>query len=200
VIVIGLTGGIASGKSTTATLFRDRGIPIHDADAVVHRLLAPNGLGVPAVEKQFGKSILSEDGGVDRQKLGKLVFADQGKRKALEQILHPLVKADRDAFLNENRKAQTPVVVLDVPLLFETGGTDICDYIIVVAVDPETQAARAMARPGMTRQKFEGILKSQWPMSRKISSADFVLDTGHGIDAARRDLHGWLDQLPDMQN
>ena len=130
-LVIGLTGGIATGKSTTAAMIRDRGIPLHDADAVVHDMMAAGGLATGLVAEAFGDDILTADGAVDRQRLGQAVFAESALRKRLEAIIHPLVADDRDRFLEMHRKAGAPLVVLDIPLLFETGGDAICDFVIL---------------------------------------------------------------------
>lgn len=201
-IVVGLTGGIATGKSTTAKLFRERGIPIHDADKTVHSLMGPGGDAVDAVVARFGANMLEADGknqapeGIDRQKLGAEIFQNPDKRKILEDILHPLVAEDRDRFLAENRDLGTEMVVLDVPLLFEAGSSKICDLVVVAYASPEVQTERAMARAGMTRDKLAGILQSQRPMLDKIEQADLVVDTQNGIDAARQQLFRWLDQLP----
>ena len=193
-IVVGLTGGIATGKSTTADLFRERGIPIHDADKTVHRLMGSGGDAVDIVVASFGANLLLSDG-IDRQKLGVEIFQNPEKRKILEDILHPLVAKDRDRFLAEHRDLGTEMVVLDVPLLFEAGSSKICDLVVIAYAAPEVQTERAMVRPGMTKAKLEGILKSQFPISDKIEKADLVVDTQNGIDAARQQLFAWLDQL-----
>ena len=192
-LVIGLTGGIASGKSTTAAMVRDRGIPIHDADAAVHAMMSPDGVAVAPVIAAFGDQVVASDGGIDRQALGKLVFAAPKRRVALEAIIHPLVAADRDRFLTEFREAGTPMVVLDVPLLFETGGQILCDHTILCAVDPAIQRTRALQRAGMTDEKLDAILASQMPLAQKRQLADSVIDTGNGVDAARRALDAILD-------
>ena len=194
-IVIGLTGGIATGKSTTAALFAERGVPIHDADAAVHRLLGPTGGAVELIVARFGADMLMDSGGIDRQKLGLAVFSNTDDRRALEKILHPLVAADRNKFLAEQQAIKTLAVVLDVPLLFETGGETLCDLVVVAAADPPIQASRAMARPGMTQPKLDGIIASQMCLSDKIKNADFVVNTQTGIDEARRQVFAWLDQI-----
>ena len=183
-LVIGLTGGIASGKSTTAAMIRNRGIPIHDADAAVHQLMAPGGAAVAPVLAEFGDDVGRDDGGIDRQLLGRLVFAAPPRRHALEAIIHPLVAADRDRFLADCRKAGAPMVVLDVPLLFETGGERLCDFTILCAVDPDIQRNRALQRPGMTAEKLDAILDRQMPLEEKRRLADSVIDTGSGVEAA----------------
>ena len=192
-LVIGLTGGIASGKSTTASMIRDRGIPLHDADAAVHAMMAPGGPAVAEVLAVFGEEVAAADGGIDRQRLGGLVFAASARRAALEAIIHPLVAADRDRFLADQRAAGAPMVVLDVPLLFETGGEAFCDFTILCAVDPDIQRARALQRPGMTEEKLDAILASQMPLAEKRKLADSVVDTGKGMAAARAALEAILD-------
>jgi len=192
-LVIGLTGGIASGKSTTASMIRDRGIPLHDADAAVHAMMAAGGPAVAEILAAFGEDVAASDGGIDRQRLGSLVFAAPPRRAALEAILHPLVAADRDRFLAEHRAAGAPMVVLDVPLLFETGGEALCDFTILCAVDPDIQRARARQRPGMTDDKLDAILARQMPLAEKRRLADSVIDTGNGLAAARAALDAILD-------
>lgn len=192
-LVIGLTGGIASGKSTTASMIRDRGIPIHDADAAVHRLMAPGGAAVAEVLAAFGTDVGADDGGIDRQALGRLVFSAPARRDLLETLIHPRVAADRDGFLADCRDSGADLVVLDVPLLFETGGEKLCDYTILCAVDPDLQRVRALQRPGMTAEKLDAILARQMPLAEKRKLADSVIDTGAGLDAARAALDAILD-------
>lgn len=192
-LVIGLTGGIASGKSTTAAMIRDRGIPIHDADAAVHAMMAPGGTAVAPVMAEFGDGVAAGDGSIDRQALGRLVFASPERRRALEAIIHPLVAADRDLFLTRSCEAGAPMVVLDVPLLFETSGQTLCDHTILCVVDPVIQRERAMQRPGMTEEKLDAILASQMPLAEKRELADSVIDTGTGMDKARAALAAILD-------
>lgn len=176
-LVIGLTGGIATGKSTTATMITDRGIPLHDADAAVHDMMAAGGLATGPVAKAFGDEILTAEGAVDRQRLGRAVFADSASRKQLEALIHPLVAADRDRFLDEHRKAGAPLVVLDIPLLFETGGDAVCDFVILCSTSEQTQRERALARDGMTETKLDAILASQMPLAEKRTKADAEIDT-----------------------
>ena len=192
-IILGLTGGIATGKSTTSTIFREMDIPVHDADATVHGLMASNGSATTAIASRFGAEVITADGSVDRQALGKTVFGNDDLRRDLEAILHPLVAADRDRFLDQNRKAGTSVVVLDVPLLFETGGDALCDLTILCVVDPQLQRDRALQRPGMTVGKLDRIIASQMPMAEKIERADCVINTDAGVEAARADLQKILD-------
>ena len=192
-IVIGLTGGIASGKSTMAGIFRDLAIPVHDADAAVHDMMASGGKAVTAVVACFGDQVLAPDGSIDRQRLGAEVFAAPDRRKTLESIIHPLVAGSRDSFLAANRQAGAPLVVLDIPLLFETGGETLCDFVILCSVDVDTQRQRALARQGMTADKFEAILQSQMPLAAKQAMADAVIRTDKGIEAARAELQALLD-------
>ena len=193
--IIGLTGGIATGKSTTATLLRDRGIPVHDADAVVHRLMAADGDAVQPVIDRFGDSVLASDGSINRQVLGGIVFKNTTDRRQLEAIIHPLVTADRDDFLAESRSMGAPLVALDVPLLYETGGDAACDFVILCDADSATQRERGMARSGMTEQKWNAILASQMAMEDKRARADAVIETQYGLETARRQLDEILDQI-----
>lgn len=192
-IIIGLTGGIASGKSTLAAMVREMDIPVHDADAAVHDMMRSGGAAVDQVAAAFGPGILALDGSVDRRRLGDQVFADPARRKLLESIIHPLVAAARDSFLARSRQAGAPIVVLDIPLLFETGGEALCDFVILCSVDPDTQKQRALSRPGMTPGKLDAILQSQMPLASKRAMADAVIDTDHGLEAARAALRAILD-------
>ena len=195
-LIIGLTGSVASGKSTVAGWIAQRGIAIHDADSAVHSLLAADGAAVPDIMARFGGSILADDGGIDRKKLGNHVFEHPQDRKILESILHPMVRQHRDQFLADHRRSGSKIVVLDVPLLFETGGDALCDYVVVVHSDEDTIWRRALARPGMTKNKLAGILKTQMPASEKCQRADFVLDTDLSPELTRQHLSSWLDDLP----
>lgn len=190
-IVLGLTGSIGMGKSTTAAMFVEAGVPVHDSDEAVHRLYA--GEAVPLVEAAFPG--VTVDGVVDRAKLGGKVLGDPAALKRLEQIVHPLVRADADAFVARHRMAGTPLVVLDIPLLFETGGRDRVDKVVVVSAAPEIQRDRVLARPGMTEQKFASILARQVPDVEKRRLADFVIDTGRGFDAARAEVASIIREL-----
>ncbi|MGB1176286.1 MAG: dephospho-CoA kinase [Candidatus Puniceispirillaceae bacterium] len=192
-IIIGLTGGIASGKSTTAGLFRELDIPVHDADAAVHDMMAAGGHAVDRVAQAFGSQVLASDGSIDRHRLGAEVFADPDRRKMLESIIHPRIAASRDRFLATCQKDGAALVVLDIPLLFETNGQTLCDFVILCSVDPNTQKQRALGRPGMTADKLDAILQSQMPLARKRAMADAVIETDHGIDRVRHDLQAILD-------
>jgi dephospho-CoA kinase len=183
-IVLGLTGSIGMGKSTTARLFAEAGAAVHDADAAVHALYAPGGAAVAPVSAAFA-GVLGADGGIDRRKLGAAVAGDPAGLARLEAIVHPLVAADRAIFLEKARAAGTRLAVLDLPLLFETGAEAAVDAVAVVSAPLAVQRARVLARPGMTEAKFEALLARQWPDSEKRARADFVIDTGAGIEAAR---------------
>ena len=180
-IVIGLTGSIGMGKSTTAKMFSDAGVPVHDSDEAVHRLYA--GKAAPLVEAAFPGSV--SDGVVDRVALSRHVLGDpQGLRK-LEAIIHPLVRADAEAFLARHREQNAPLAVLDIPLLFETGGRNRVDKVVVVTAPADIQRDRVLSRPGMTEEKFAAILDKQVPDAEKRRQADFIIDTGQGIEPAR---------------
>jgi len=186
VIVLGLTGSIGMGKSTTAGLFAEEGARVYDSDAVVHGLYAPGGAAVAPVETAFPGVL--RDGGVDRAALGRRVLGDPEAMGRLEAIVHPLVEAERTAFLQSARSEAAPVVVLDIPLLFEIGGDDLVDAVVVVTAPPEVQRARVLSRPGMTEAKFEAILARQVPDAEKRRRADYVVDTSQGLEAAREEV------------
>jgi dephospho-CoA kinase len=194
-IIIGLTGSVASGKSTVAGWIAERGIAVHDADAAVHSLLAAGGVAVPDIIARFGTSVLADDGGIERKKLGKYVFEHPQDRKILESILHPMVRQHRDQFLADHQRSGRKIVVLDVPLLFETGGDALCDYVVVVHAGEDTIWRRALARPGMTKNKLAGILKIQMPASEKCQRGDFVLDTDLSPEVTQQHLFSWLDEI-----
>ena len=181
-IVLGLTGSIGMGKSTTAAMFREAGVPVHDSDEAVHRLYA--GVAAPLIEAEFPGVVV--DGTVDRGRLAERVLGKPDALKRLEGIVHPLVRADAAAFISRNREAGKPVVVLDIPLLFETNGRERVDKVVVVTAPPEVQRERVLARPGMTEEKFAAILARQVPDAEKRRRADFVIDTGKGMEAARQ--------------
>jgi dephospho-CoA kinase len=179
VIVLGLTGSVGMGKSTAAAMFRSLGVPVHDADTEVHRLLAPHGAAVAAVAQAFPEA-QAGDGGIDRARLARRVFGELAALQRLEHILHPLVRRTSERFLRAARARRVPLVVLDVPLLFETGGERRCDKIVVVSAPAYLQRARVMARPGMTAERFEAMLRKQMPDSEKRRRADFVVPSGLG--------------------
>jgi dephospho-CoA kinase len=179
--ILGLTGSIGMGKSATAKMFAEEGVPVHDADAVVHRLY--EGEAVPLIEAAFPGT--TGNGKVDREKLSKRVLGDADAIKRLEQIVHPLVAAARDKFLGQAECSGAPVAVLDIPLLYETKGEGRCDAVVVVSAPAAVQRERTLARPGMTEQKLETILAKQMPDAEKRRRADFVVDTSRGFDHAR---------------
>ncbi len=185
--VLGLTGSIGMGKSATADLFRSYGICVHDADATVHMLMSPTGKATGKIERAFPGS-LNESGAVDRQKLGAQVFGDAKALKKLERILHPLVYEEEKKFLRRCRLQGRKLVVLDIPLLFETRGEKRCDGICVVSASGFLQRKRVMARAGMTAQKFDAILQKQMPDTEKRRRADFIIFTGAGFRTARNQV------------
>lgn len=182
-ILLGLTGSIGMGKSTTARMFADEGALVWDADAAVHRLYARGGAAVEPLGEAFPGVVV--DGAVDRTRLAERLGRDEDAFKRLEAIVHPLAAQDRADDLAAARARGVRLAVLDIPLLFETGGDALVDAVVVVTADPEVQAARVLARPGMTRDRFEAILARQTPDAEKRRRADFLVDTGRGLDAAR---------------
>ena len=182
-IVIGLTGSIGMGKTTTTAMFADEGVPIHSADAAVHDLYGPGGEAAAALKSVFPEAVIDE--GVDREALARRVTGDPAALQALEAIVHPLVARKRDAFLANARSRGAAVAVLDVPLLFETGQADAVDAVVVVSAPAELQRERVLARPGMTEDRLESLLARQMPDAEKRALADFVIDTGQGLEAAR---------------
>ena len=190
--VIGLTGSIGMGKSTTSAMFKELGVPVQDADAIVHRLMAKGGKAVPSIEAAFPG--VTVDGAVDRGELGKRVFGDAAALKKLESILHPMVAAERNGFLSRAARMRKPVVVLDVPLLFETRGERKCDMTVLVTAPHFVQAARVLARPGVTRDRLDAIRQKQLPDAAKRRLADIVVNTGLGKARVRRAVRGIVDQ------
>lgn len=192
--VLGLTGSVGMGKTTTAKFFAEEGVPVHDADAVVHRLY--EGEAVPAIEAAFPGS--TANGKVDREKLGQQVLGKADAMKRLEAIVHPLVAAARDRFLAEAARAGAKVAVLDIPLLFETGGEKNCDAVVVVSAPADVQKQRVFERSGMTDAKFQALLTKQLPDAEKRRRADFVVDSGKGFDAARAQVREILAAVAKM--
>ena len=182
-IVLGLTGSIGMGKSTTAGLFAEEGAWVHDADRTVHGLYAQGGEAVGPLAEAFPAAIT--DGAVDREALASALRQDSRAFERLEAIVHPLVARSRDRFVKEARNAGAEVVVLDVPLLFETGGHERLDAVVVVSAPQHVQRQRVLERPGMTAEKFEGLLGRQVSDAEKRAKADFVVDTGQGVEHAR---------------
>jgi dephospho-CoA kinase len=198
-VVIGLTGSIGMGKSTTARFFAEAGVPVHDADLTVHRLYA--GEAAALIEAAFPG--VTDASGVDRAKLAKYVLGDVDAMRRLEGIVHPLVRREELRFLDQAETAGAPVAVLDIPLLFETGGDRRVDAVVVVTAPAATQRARAFERAGMTDEKFQALLAKQLPDEEKCRRADFVVDTSQGFDSARAQVHAILRQaatLPIRRN
>lgn len=176
--ILGLTGSVGMGKSEAAKMLRALKIPVFDADKVVHQLLAKKGEGVAAVQKIWPEVVKQNT--VDREALGKKIFGNDAARKRLESILHPLVRTAENRFLAFHRAHRKPLVVLDIPLLFETHGDKRCDAVMVVTTSHRIQRQRVMKRPGMTEEKFAAILKAQMPDALKRARADYVVHTGLG--------------------
>jgi len=192
--ILGLTGSIGMGKSTTAKLFMEAGVPVYDADAAVHKIY--EGEAAPAIEAAFPGTTV--DGRVDRAKLSAKVVHDQAAIKQLEQIVHPMLGASRKKFLDEAERSGAPVVVMDIPLLFETGGEKRVDAVVVVSTDPATQRERILARGTMTSEALDGILARQLPDAEKRKRADFVVDTSHGLDPVRTAIRDILAEVVKM--
>jgi dephospho-CoA kinase len=191
--VLGLTGSIAMGKTTTARLFAEEGVPVHDADAVVHRLYESE--AAPAIEAAFPGT--TRDGKVDRAALGRRVTGDAQALRFLESIVHPLVGKVRDAFLADAQAAGANVVVLDIPLLFETGGESRVDAVVVASAPADTQRARLLER-GIPADRLEALLARQMPDAEKRRRADFVVDTSGGIESARAQVKAILAAVAKM--
>ncbi|WP_420402944.1 dephospho-CoA kinase [Nisaea sp.] len=192
-LVLGLTGSIGMGKSTAAAMFRRLGLPVHDADAAVHRLFRAGGAAVAPIGLRFPEAVA--EGAVNREILGKLVFGDAAALTDLEAIVHPLVRRERDRFLAHQRRARRRAAVLDVPLLFETGGETVCDFVFVVSAPAFVQRQRVLARSGMTESRLSSILKKQMPDREKRRRADCVLATGLGRAVTMRTIKKTLHRL-----
>lgn len=190
-IVIGLTGSIGMGKTTTAKLFAAEGIPVLDSDAVVHDLYSAD--AVPMIEAAFPGTTIS--GTVDRLELGNILRENPANFSKLEAIVHPLVRERQEAFLRKAREENQNFAVLDIPLLFETGAETRVDKVVVVSCAPEIQRQRVLSRPGMTEEKFEMILARQMPDAEKRRRADFIIDSGNGVEAARDQVREILQRL-----
>jgi len=193
--VLCLTGSLGMGKSTAAKFFAECGVPVHDSDAVVHALY--EGEAVPLIERAFPGSTL--DGKVDRKALGAMVLNDEAALARLEAIIHPLVTASRQKFLAEAAASGAPVVVVDIPLLFETEAESRCDAVVVVSAPAEMQRARAFGRPGMTEEKFAALLAKQTPDAEKRRRADFVVDSSQGFDHTRAQIRDILRNVATMR-
>lgn len=190
-IVLGLTGSIGTGKSTTAAMFRDLGVPVHDADATVHDLYRNE--AVAPVAALFPEAL--KEGGIDRKVLSAILAQTPEQFRDLEAIIHPLVRARETVFLETQRQNGSALVVLDIPLLYETGGESRVDKVAVVTCDVETQRRRVLSRPGMTAEKFALILSRQMPDVEKRKRADFIVHTDAGLEAARKQVEEVIETL-----
>jgi dephospho-CoA kinase len=193
-LILGLTGSIGMGKSATAKLFAEAGVPVYDADATVHKIY--EGEAAPAIEAAFPGTTV--DGKVDRNRLSAKVVHDPAAMKQLEQIVHPMLGASRQKFLDDAERSGAPVVVVDVPLLFETGGEKRVDAVVVVTTSPEIQRQRILARDNMTGEKLDAILARQLPDAEKRRRADFVVDTSHGLAPVRARIRDILQEVAKM--
>ena len=193
-IILGLTGSIGMGKSTTATLFVEAGVPVYDADATVHLLY--EGEAALAIETAFPGTTVN--GKVDRNRLSAQVLHDPAAIKRLESIVHPMLGASRQKFFHDAEQSGAPVAVVDVPLLYETGGEKRVDAVVVVTTSPEIQRERILARDNMTGEKLDAILARQLPDAEKRKRADFVVDTSHGLDPVRARIRDILKEAVKM--
>jgi dephospho-CoA kinase len=193
VIVVALTGSVGMGKSSTAGMFAEEGVPVYDADEEVRRLYAPGGAAVANVEAEFPGVVV--DGAVDRGRLGERVLGDPAALAKLNSIVHPLMGEARAEFFRRARETKAPIVVLDIPLLFETGGERNADKVVVVSAPADIQRKRVLGRPGMTEAKFAALLAAQVPDAEKRARADFVVDTSQDFDHARRQVKAILHAL-----
>ena len=192
--ILGLTGSIGMGKSTTAKLFAEAGVPVYDADAAVHQLY--EGEAAPAIEAAFPGTTVN--GKVDRPKLSARVVHDPAAIKQLEQIVHPMLGVSRQKFFADAEAAKAPVVVLDIPLLFETGGEKKVDAVVVVSTSPELQRERVLSRGTMDEAKLDAIIAKQMPDAEKRKRADFIVDTSHGLDPVRSRIRDILTEAVKM--
>jgi dephospho-CoA kinase len=189
--IIGLTGSIGMGKSTVAAIFADAGVPVFDADAEVHRLQRSDASIITAIETAFPGT--TNDAGVDRSALSKAVLGDQHALKRLEAIIHPAVALSRIEFMTKHKDA--PLILFDIPLLFEKGGADNVDSIVTVSAPADVQRERVLARPGMSAEKFVHILGLQMPDAQKRELSDYIIDTGQPLEATQRDVHDLVTKL-----
>ena len=193
-LILGLTGSIGMGKSSTAKLFAEAGVPVYDADATVHQLY--EGEAAPAIEAAFPGT--TAGGRVDRKKLSARVVHDPAAIRQLEQIVHPMLGASRQKFFDDAERSGAPVVVVDVPLLFETGGEKRVDAVVVVTTSPENQRERILARGTMTGEALDALLARQMPDAEKRKRADLVVDTSHGLDPVRAQIKDILAEVVKM--
>ncbi|WP_420967852.1 dephospho-CoA kinase [Bradyrhizobium sp. B120] len=197
-LILGLTGSIGMGKSTTAKLFMEAGVPVYDADAAVHQLY--EGEAAPAIEAAFPGT--TANGKVDRTKLSARVVHDPAAMRQLEQIVHPMLGASRQKFFADAEATGAPIVVVDVPLLYETGGEKRVDAVVVVTTSPELQRERVLARGTMDAAKLDAIIAKQMPDAEKRKRADFIVDTSHGLDPVRariRDILAEVVKMPERR-
>lgn len=192
-LIIGLTGSIGMGKSETLKMFARLGLPVYDADAAVHALYEPGGAAVEPVEKAFPG--VTVDGRIDRERLSKLVVGRPDEMKKLEAIVHPLVGGAQLGFLDKAARSGAPMVVVDIPLLYETGGEKRVDIVVVVSAPYDIQKTRVLERPGMTEEKFEGILAKQVPDAEKRARADYVIETDKGLEHAFREVKAMIADI-----
>jgi dephospho-CoA kinase len=194
-IILGLTGSIGMGKSATAKLFVEAGVPVYDADATVHKIY--QGEAVPAIEAAF-PGTTTTDGKVDRNRLSAQVLHNPDAMRRLEQVVHPMLRAYRQKFLHDAEASGAPVAVVDVPLLFETGGEKGVDAVVVVTTTPEIQRRRVLARDGMNEERFKAILARQMPDAEKRRRANFVVDTSDGFEPVRAQIRHILEEAARM--
>lgn len=200
--IVGLTGSIGMGKSETSRMFRENGVRIFDADAAVHQLMATGGAAVEKIETAF-PGVKNQEGAIDRTELGKRVFGEEGELKKLEALLHPMVGEMRTDFVRAAEEDRQKMVVFDIPLLFETGGQENCDYVVVVSAPAEVQRTRVLERDGMTEERFLAILEKQTPDEQKRAQADFIVETDKGLDHAQhqvRDIIRTIEEKIDAGN
>ncbi len=191
-VVLGLTGSIGMGKSTTAGFFRDAGVPVWDADATVHRLYGPGGAAVEPLARLCPDAL--RDGGIDRAALKDWIARNPAALRAIEAVVHPLVAADRAEFVARHRAAGTPLIVVDIPLLFETGADALCDATLTVTAPADVQRERVLARPGMTEETFRALLAKQMPDAEKRKRATHVIETT-GLAQARAAVEALIAEL-----
>ncbi len=192
-VIIGLTGSIGMGKSETAKMFRKLGIPVYDADAAVHAIYAPGGSAVAPIEAAFPG--VTGANGVDREALAKQVLNDAAALKKLESIVHPLVGLEQQKFLEQATAEKAEIVVIDVPLLYETGGQKRVDCVVLVSAPYELQRERVLARPGMSEEKFQAILAKQVPDAQKREQADYIIDSSQGLEPAMAQVEALIPLL-----
>lgn len=193
-LVLGLTGSLGMGKSVTAAIFAEEGVPVHDADTTVHQLYEAE--AVPLIEAAFPST--TQGGKVDRAALARRVLGNTDAMKRLEAIVHPMVRKAEERFLAEAERQGAKIAVLDIPLLFETGGDARCDAVVVVSAPPDVQRERVLQRPGMSEQKFQAILAKQMPDADKRARADFIVDSGQGLESARAQVRDILRKVATM--